>query len=94
MIYSIEILLEALAIQCIKPLFEERGKEAFFNIYLILIFQVLSLFLTLFIVMPNLSPLISASIGLIYIMLINLVISGMIASLMIYLGIRKLNKIE
>jgi hypothetical protein len=94
MIYSAEILLEAIAIQCIKPLFEERGKEAFFNIYLILIIQVFSLFITLFIVMPNLSPYISASIGLIYIMLINLVISGLIASLMIYFGISKLNKIE
>ncbi len=94
MIYSIEILLEALAIQCIKPLFEERGKEAFFNIYLILILQVLSLLITLFILMPNLSPLTSASIGLIYIMLTNLIISAVISLLLIYIGIRKLNKIE
>ncbi len=94
MIYSGEILLEALAIQCIKPLFEERGKEAFFNIYLILIFQIFSLLITLFIIMPNLSPMIPASIGIIYILLVNLLISGILSLLMVYLGIRKLNKIE
>lgn len=94
MIYSVEILLEALAIQCIKPLFEERGKDVLFNIYLILVFQIFSLLITLFIVMPNLSPFITASIGIIYILLVNLGVSGIIALLMIYLGIRKLNKIE
>ena len=94
MIYSGEILLEALAIQCIKPLFEERGKEAFFNIYLILIFQIFSLLITLFIIMPNLSPMIPASIGIIYILLINLLVSGILSSSMVYLGIRNLNKIE
>ncbi len=94
MLYSGEILLEALAIQCIKPLFEERGKDVFFNMYLILMVQVVSLLITLFIVMPNLSPLVPASIGIIYIMLVNLGISGIIASLMIYLGVGKLNKIE
>ncbi|MFX1378710.1 MAG: hypothetical protein ACFFA4_06415 [Promethearchaeota archaeon] len=94
MIYSGEILLQAIAIQCIKPLFEERGKDIFFHIYLILIVQVFSLLLTLFIVMPNLSSSNAASIGIIYILLFNLGISGIIASLMIYLGIKKLNKIE
>jgi hypothetical protein len=94
MIYSGAILLEALAIQCIKPLFEERGKDVFFNMYLILIVQVISLLITLFIVMPNLSPVVPASIGIIYILLVNLGVSGIIACLMIYLGIRKLNQIE
>ncbi len=94
MLYSGAILLEALAIQCIKPLFEERGKDVFFNMYLILIVQVISLLITLFIVMPNLSPVVPASIGIIYILLVNIGISGILASLMIYLGIGKLNKIE
>lgn len=94
MIYSVEIILEALAIQCIKPLFEERGKDVFFNIYLILVFQIFSLLITLFIVMPNLSPFITASIGIIYILLVNLGVSGILGLLLIYLGIRKLNKIE
>ncbi len=94
MLYSGVILLEALAIQCFKPLFEERGKDVFFNMYLILIFQVFSLMITLFIVMPLLTAATSASIGIIFILLSNLGISGIIAVLMIYLGIKKLNRLE
>ncbi|MFX1241502.1 MAG: hypothetical protein ACFFA7_09665 [Promethearchaeota archaeon] len=94
MLYCVEILLEAIAIQCFKPLFEERGKDVFFNMYLILIVQVLSLLISLFIVMPILSANIAASIGIILILLSNLGISGIIAALMLYLGIRKLNQLE
>ncbi|MFX0023677.1 MAG: hypothetical protein ACFE9S_15225 [Candidatus Hermodarchaeota archaeon] len=94
MLYSGEILIEALAIQCFKPLFEERGKDVFFNMYLILIVQIFSLLITLFIVMPFLSPATVASIGIIYILLSNLGVSGIIAYFMIYLGIKKLNQIE
>jgi hypothetical protein len=88
------ILLEALAIQCIKPLFEERGKDVFFNIYLLIIFQILSLLITLFLVMPFLSPLLNVSIGIIVILLVNLIVSGVISTLVFYLGILKLNKVE
>ena len=91
---SIVILLEALAIQCIKPLFEERGKDVFFNIYLLIIFQVTSLLITLFLVMPFFSPLLNVSIGIIVILLVNLLVSGIISVLALYLGIIRLNKIE
>ncbi|MFX0027877.1 MAG: hypothetical protein ACFE8B_01590 [Candidatus Hermodarchaeota archaeon] len=94
MLNSIVILLEALAIQCIKPLFEERGKDVFFNIYLLIIFQITSLLITLFLVMPFYSPLLNVSIGIIVILLINLIVSGIISALALYLGILKLNKIE
>ncbi|MFX0082824.1 MAG: hypothetical protein ACFE94_13825 [Candidatus Hodarchaeota archaeon] len=91
---SIVILLEALAIQCIKPLFEERGKDVFFNIYLLIVLQIISLLITLFLVMPFFSPLLNVSIGIIVILLVNLIVSGIISVLAFYLGILNLNKIE
>lgn len=88
------IILQATAIQCIKPLFEERGKDIFFNIYLIILLQITSILITLLITIPNFSPFINLSIGLIIIFLVNMGISTALSILVFYIGIRRLNNIE
>jgi hypothetical protein len=91
---SIIILMQGIGFQCIKPLFEERGKNVYFNIYVIILLQVISLLIASFIIMPIIPNPFDHSLGLIYILLINLGISFGIAVLLLYLGIRKLNKLE
>ena len=86
--------MHAIGIQCIKPLFDERGKNVYFNIYLIILIQVISLFIAVSIIMPNIPFTFDHSLGLIYIMLINIGISLGFAILLLLLGVRKLNRIE
>jgi len=93
-INSLVIVLQAIGIQCIRPLFEERRKNLIINNYLILFFQIISFLITLFIFIPAFPETISHYLGLMLIILINLGISGSIAIFIFYLGIRKLNVIE
>jgi hypothetical protein len=88
------IILQATAIQCIKPLFEERGKDVFFNIYLIILLQISSLLITLIITIPNFSPYINLSLGLFIILLVNMSISATLSMIVFYIGIRNLNNFE
>lgn len=88
------VLIHAIGIQCIKPLFDERGKNVYFNIYLIILIQVISLFIAVSLIMPNIPFTIDHSLGLIYILLINTGISLGFAILLLLLGVRKLNRIE
>ncbi|MFX1316402.1 MAG: hypothetical protein ACFE9T_11100 [Promethearchaeota archaeon] len=94
MVNSEIILLEAISIQCFKPLFEERGKDVFLNIYLVVIFQIISLLITLLILIPNFSPFLNISVGLLSILLVNIGISMALSTIVFYIGIQKLNKIE
>ena len=87
-------LLQAAGIQCCNPLFEERGKDIFFNIYLLILLQIISLIITLFIIIPNLPYTIDKSLGLIYILLINSAISFGIGFVVFFIGIIRLEKIE
>ena len=91
---SLIILMQGIGFQCIKPLFDERGKNVYFNIYVIMLLQVISLLISSFVIMPIIPNPYDHSLGLIYILLINLVISFGIAVLLLYLGIRKLNRLE
>lgn len=91
---SLIILMQGIGFQCIKPLFEERGKNVYFNIYVIILLQVISLLIASFIIMPIIPYPFDHSLGLMYILLINLGISFGIAVLLLYLGIRKLNRLE
>jgi hypothetical protein len=91
---SFLMLVQAIGIQCIRPLFDEKGKNVYFNIYLILIIQILSLFISFFLVLPNIPSYIDHSQGLLYILLVNLGLSYGFAFLLLGLGLRKLNKIE
>ncbi|MHA2397746.1 MAG: hypothetical protein ACXADU_02500 [Promethearchaeota archaeon] len=87
-------LVQAIGIQCIRPLFDEKGKNVYFNIYLIVIIQIFSLFISFLLVLPNIPSYIDHSLGLLYILLVNLGISYGFAFLLFFLGLRKLNRIE
>lgn len=91
---SIVILLQSMGTQCIRPRFEERRRNLVINNYLILIFQIVSFLLTIFIFIPTTPVGISPYLGLVLIILINLGFSGVIASFVFYSGIRRLNALE
>ena len=93
-INTLTILIQAIGIQCIKPMFEERGKNIYFNIYLIILIQVISLLIATFSIISIIPDSIDHSLGLLYILLTNAGISAGIALLLLYLGIRKLNRLE
>ncbi|MFX0105304.1 MAG: hypothetical protein ACFE75_07430 [Candidatus Hodarchaeota archaeon] len=93
-INTLIILIQATGIQCIKPMFEERGKNVYFNIYLTIFIQVTALLIATFIIVPIIPAYIDHSLGLLYILLTNTGLSAGIALLLIYLGIRKLNRLE
>ncbi|MFX1470472.1 MAG: hypothetical protein ACFFB8_17650, partial [Promethearchaeota archaeon] len=90
----VTILLQALGIQCVRPLFEERRKNLIINNYLIFFFQITSFLIALFIFIPNIPEIINPYLGLIFIILINLGISILIAITLFYFGIFRLSKIE
>jgi len=91
---SLILLIQAIGIQCIRPLFDERGKNIFFNVYIIIVLQVISLFIAIFIVVPIVPLYIDHSLGLLYILLITTITSLGFAFILLYFGIRKLNRIE
>lgn len=91
---TLTILIQAIGIQCIKPMFDEKGKSVYFNIYLIIFIQVISLLIATFIIIPIVPQYIDHSLGLLYILLTNVGISIGLALLLLYLGIRKLNRLE
>lgn len=92
--FSTILILQAFAIQCIKPLFEERGKDVLFQIYILIFMQVLSFFITFLIYIPTTYVFIDISLGILHIFLINFGVSVGFTVLLLFLGIRKLNKIE
>ena len=91
---SLIILAQALGIQANNPLFGEKGKSVYFNIYLIVIFQMVSFAIPLFIFVPFLPFDIDFSIGFILILLCYLFFSLIIAILILMFGLRKLNHME
>ena len=91
---SIIICAQAIGVQCFKPLFGELGKNAYINIYIIILLQVISLYLSSLIIMLIIPNTFDHSLGLIYILLTNIGTSFGIAVLLLFLGIRKLNHLE
>ncbi|TFG17905.1 MAG: hypothetical protein EU531_01840 [Promethearchaeota archaeon] len=90
---SMIILTQAVAIQCIRPLYEERGKFIYFNIYIITLLQVLSFIISLLLfIFPT--PFINYTIGLNFILIIYIGISSIIALLLLFIGILRLNRTE
>ncbi|MFX1326295.1 MAG: hypothetical protein ACFE8N_15200 [Promethearchaeota archaeon] len=88
------LVMHAVGIQCIKPLFDERGKNVYFNIYFIVLLQIISLLIAVFIVVPNVPQYFDHSLGLLYILLINLGVSYSFAFVLHFLGIWNLNRVE
>ena len=93
-INSVIILLQSIGVQCFRPRFGERRKNMVINNYLILFFQIISFLLTLFIFIPPSPGGMNPYLALTFLILINLGISGLITSILFYLGIKKLNGIE
>ncbi|MFX1480091.1 MAG: hypothetical protein ACFFCI_18380 [Promethearchaeota archaeon] len=94
LINSFLVLVHAIGIQCIKPLYGERGKHVYFNMYLIVLIQIVSLFIAIFLVIPNIPSYLDHSLAMLYILLVNLGISSGFAVLLLYFGIYKLNRTE
>ena len=93
-IYCFIVLIQVVGLQCIRPFFDERGKQIYFKIYFIFILQFISLLISLFINIPLLPIVVDYSLGFLYILLINIGISSIIAFLMLSIGIFKLNRID
>ena len=93
-IQCVILLFQAVGIQCYNPLFDERSKDIFFNIYLITTLQLLSLIISLFITIPYFPYSTDLSLGLIIILISNSIISFGISSLVLLLGFQKLKKNE
>ncbi len=94
MVYCFVIQLQAIGVQCFNPLFEERGKHAYLISYFVILLQVVSFFLALIIFIPFAPETMNNSLGLMYILLINLAITSGFSFLIILLGLRKIQKLE
>ena len=87
------ILTQAVAIQCIRPLYEERGKFIYFNFYIIALFQVLSFIISLFFfIYPT--TFINYTVGLNIIIITYTGISLIFALLLLFIGLVRLNRTE
>ncbi len=92
--YSGVILLQAVGIQCFKPLFNEQGKNAYLISYSILGLQVISLFIIMYIFIPHIPNSLNNSEGLNFILFSHLMLSIVFSLVIFYFGIRHLKKIE
>jgi len=93
-IYCSIVLIQVVGLQCIRPFFDERGKQIYFKIYFIFFLQFISLLISLFINIPLLPIVVDYSLGFLYILLTNIGISSIIAFLMLSIGIFKLNRTD
>ncbi|MFX0076950.1 MAG: hypothetical protein ACFE96_16005 [Candidatus Hermodarchaeota archaeon] len=93
-IQSFIFLIQLVGIQCLRPLYGEKGKQIYFKIYFIGLLQVISLMISLFITMPNFPVVIDYSFGFLHILFINVGISGIIAIVLLFLGLLKLNRTD
>ncbi|MFX1374583.1 MAG: hypothetical protein ACFFA0_02115 [Promethearchaeota archaeon] len=94
MIYSLAIQLQAIGIQCYSPLFEERGKHAYLISYFVIFLQIISFIIALIILVPFASNELNNSLGLLYILLINLALTLGFSLIIIKIGLHKIQKIE
>lgn len=93
-IYCFIVLIQVVGLQCIRPFFDERGKQIYFKIYFIFFLQFISLLISLFINIPLLPVVVDYSLGFLFILLTNIGISSIIAFLMLSIGIFKLNRTD
>ncbi|MBA7712427.1 hypothetical protein ES703_121401 [subsurface metagenome] len=94
MLYCLVIEIQAIGFQCFKPLFGERGKEAYVISYFIIFLQIVTFVIALYIIIPFAPNTWNNSLGLLYVLLINLPLSSGFAIIIFFIGLRKLNKIE
>ena len=94
MLYGFVIQIQAIGVQCFNPLFEERGKNAYLISYFLIFSQVVSFFIVLLIFVPLAPDTLNNSLGLTYILLINLALTSGFSFLIFRIGLRKLQKLE
>jgi hypothetical protein len=87
-------LIQLVGLQCLRPLYDEKGKQIYFKIYFIGLLQVISLLITLFITIPIFPIVIDYSFGFLHILFINIGISGIFAVVLLLLGLLKLNRTD
>ncbi|MFX1502761.1 MAG: hypothetical protein ACFFDH_17500 [Promethearchaeota archaeon] len=94
LLYCMGIEIQAIGIQCYSPLFDEQGKDAYKISYFIIFLQIIAFIIALYIIIPFAPNRWNNSIGLLYILLIDLALSSGFAIIIFFIGLRKLNKIE
>ncbi len=87
-------LIQLVGLQCLRPLYGEKGKQIYFKIYFIGLLQVISLLITLFITIPIFPIVIDYSFGFLHILFINIGIAGIFAVVLLLLGLLKLNRTD
>jgi len=88
------IHLQAVGVQSFKPLFKEQGKDAYLISYTIIGLQIFSFVISFYTLIPNIPNSIDKSQALLYLLIFHLVLTLSFSFLILYFGIRKLNKIE
>ncbi len=88
------ITVEMIGIQCLKPVFKDRKSITMINAYILILLQVISLFLSLLLFIPNVFEDLTPSLALLFIFLIHFGISSGIGSLLFFVGIKRINKYE
>ncbi|MFX0156206.1 MAG: hypothetical protein ACFE9Q_16920 [Candidatus Hodarchaeota archaeon] len=94
MLYCFVIQLQAIGVQCFNPLFEERGKHAYLISYFVIFLQIISFFIALYVFVPFVSDTFDSSLGLMFILFINLALTSGFALLIIHFGLSKIQKLE
>ena len=93
-IVNLTIVLEMIGIQCLKPIFKNRKSMIMMNVYILIILQIFSLLLTFSIFIPNVPYDMEPTLALLYIFIIHFGITLGIATVLFFLGIRKISKFE
>ena len=91
---NLTIVLEMIGIQCLKPIFKDRKSLGMVNVYILIILQIFSLLLSFSIFIPNSSNEIEPIIALLNILIIHFAITSVIATVLFFLGIRKISGFE
>ncbi|MGQ4873644.1 MAG: hypothetical protein ACP6IY_06155 [Promethearchaeia archaeon] len=85
--------IQAVSIQCLKPLFKEKGKDVLIHIYLLISLQIISFLITFFLILPYFPYKMDICIGISFILLLNLGISSIIALIIFIFAFKYINKI-
>ena len=91
---NLSIVLEMIGIQCLNPIFKDRKSMVMMNVYILIILQIFSLLLTFSFFIPYISNDMEPSLALLCIFIIHFGITSGIATVLFFLGIRRISKFE
>ena len=92
-LYSLISLCQSIAVQCFSPAFEEKGRNMQGNVMISMILQNIPLFAAIFMLIGSFFT-VAPEFEWILVTGILFLINGVISIPMLYIGIKKLNKIE